>query len=145
MISLTQTSRPASPRDSQPRRSQTEHIYKQLSSPYLVIDPRRVRSPNLREAVSMTWSFTGVKIAPLRYDPSISSSPYNEAVMAGGDDAGSPALLSVQPEWAHWFSAPPAPGAAAVQQHAAHRHPSPQNASTWRPVTLPRSSVNGLI
>lgn len=26
------------------------------------------------------------------------AAPYNEAVMAGGDDAGSPALLSMQPE-----------------------------------------------
>lgn len=50
------------------------------------------------------------KIAPSAMAVSISSSsPYNEAVMAGGDDAGSPALLPMQPEWAHWFPAQPAP------------------------------------
>lgn len=49
--------------------------------------------------------------------------PYNEAVMAGGDDAGSPALLPMQPEWAHWLPAS-ATGfsTAAVHQHTDHTY-----------------------
>lgn len=70
---------------------------------------------------------------PLRYDLSISSSSYNEAVMAGGDDdAGSPALLSMQPWMSSLVSSSDASSAAAVHQHTAqtHLHPTVQSLSS---------------